>query len=108
MLSLSFAAAALAFAPGMHPQLHTTVTSNRPAVVMMAKGFGKPSTAEVKAAEKAARAKAKPKSEASTKRDKAARDFDALKNSGSPEYMVLVRECPEGQEPGKWYPVGGI
>merc|ERR1719238_2592854 len=67
----------------------------------MAKGFGAPKTAP--------KAKtAKPKSEGAAKRDQAASDLEKLKQSGSPEYMVLIRECPEGQEPSKWYPVGGL
>jgi hypothetical protein len=41
-------------------------------------------------------------------RDKAASDLEKLTASGAPEYMVLIREVPEGQEPSKWYPVGGL
>ena len=67
-----------------------------------AKGFGPPK----KAAEK--KAAPKQKSSGAVQRDKAAADFEALKSGGSPEYMVLVREIPEGAEPSKWYPVGGI
>merc|ERR1719238_2074861 len=67
----------------------------------MAKGFGAPKTAP--------KAKtAKPKSAGQVQRDKAASDLEKLKAQGSPEYMVLIRECPEGQEPSKWYPVGGM
>ena len=72
-------------------------------VQMMAKGFGKPSPKQ-----QPAKAAKKPPSEASARRNKAAKDFDNLKASGAPEYMVLVREAPDGREPGKWYPVGGI
>merc|ERR1719478_919216 len=67
----------------------------------MAKGFGAPKPAPKKAAPK-------PKSAGAVARDKAASDLEKLKQSGSPEYMVLIRECPEGQEPSKWYPVGGL
>ena len=100
-------ASALAFAPSLHvcPQRHAAVVSSPS---MMAKGFGKPSPSVQKAAEKKAAKAVKPKSEASAARSKANDDFDKLKASGSPEYMVLIRECPEGAEKSKWYPVGGI
>lgn len=45
------------------------------------------------------------KSEAEIKAGKA---FDAFKEVGTPEYEVSVRELPEGEEPSKWYPVGGL
>merc|ERR1719238_621115 len=67
----------------------------------MAKGFGAPKTAPKTKP-------TKPKSEGAVKRDQAASDLEKLKQSGSPEYMVLIRECPDGQEPSKWYPVGGL
>merc|ERR1719389_678766 len=36
-------------------------------------------------------------------------DFDKLKDSGAPEYMVLVREAAtDADKPSQWYPVGGI
>lgn len=67
----------------------------------MQQGFGKPrETAKSKAPVK--------KSEASVQRDKAAADFDKLKASGSPEYMVLIRTVPAEGAPSQWYPVGGI
>jgi len=51
----------------------------------------------------------KPKSATAQKRDKAAADFDKLKASGAPEYMVCVREAATGaDEASQWYPVGGI
>ena len=71
-------------------------------VSMLAKGFGTPK------AEPAKKKKPAVKSEGSKRRDKAAKDFDALKASGSPEYMVLIREAPSNAEPSKWYPVGGL
>lgn len=33
---------------------------------------------------------------------------DKLRDSGSPEYMVLIRTVPATGEPSVWYPVGGI
>jgi len=101
MLSLALAAASFN-SPSVHrpqqPHQHAMVSP-----IMMAKGFGKvPEKVEKK------KVAAKPKSEASVKRDKAADDFDALKRQGSPEYMVLIREVPVGGEPSRWYPVGGI
>merc|ERR1719426_578727 len=70
---------------------------------MMAKGFGK-------VPEKVEKVKKldEPKSEASARRSKANEDFDKLKKQGSPEYLVLIREVPEGGDPSRWYPVGGI
>merc|ERR1719387_895681 len=69
----------------------------------MAKGFGAP-----KAQPSTKKAAPKPKSAGAVARDKAASDLEKLKAQGSPEYMVLIRECPEGAEPSKWYPVGGM
>lgn len=67
---------------------------------LMAKGFGAPPPKPKPAPKKSAGA---------AQRDKAAQDFDNLKASGSPEYMVLVREAAtDGAEPSNWYPVGGI
>ena len=100
MLSLAFAATSFS-APGVYRVQHQHASYASP--VMMAKGFGK-----VPEKEEKAKKVSKPKSTASVQRDKAAADFDALKNSGSPEYMVLIREVPDGGEPSKWYPVGGI
>ena len=42
------------------------------------------------------------------KRDKKAEEFEKLKGTGAPEYMVMVRTCPTGADPSEWYPVGGI
>merc|ERR1719478_182670 len=67
----------------------------------MAKGFGAPKPAPKKAAPK-------PKSAGAVARDKAASDLEKLKATGAPEYMVLIRECPEAGEPSRWYPVGGL
>merc|ERR1719478_758548 len=67
----------------------------------MAKGFGAPKPAPKKAAPK-------PKSAGAVARDKAASDLEKLKATGAPEYMVLIREVPEGGTPSKWYPVGGL
>jgi len=92
---------ALAFAPS--PALRPSVVSrhaNSPA--MMAKGFGPPKSEPKK------KAAAKPQSAGAVQRDKAASDLEKLTASGAPEYMVLIREVPEGQEPSKWYPVGGL
>jgi hypothetical protein len=102
MLSLAFAATSFNAPGAFRSQYQNAVLASPP--MMMAKGFGKTPEKEVKAQKKAD----KPKSEATQQRDKAAADFDALKNQGSPEYMVLIRELPEGGEPSKWYPVGGI
>merc|ERR1712113_693710 len=40
------------------------------------------------------------------KRDKAAADFDKLKDLGAPEYMVSIRTV--GETTSDWLPVGGI
>jgi hypothetical protein len=99
---------ALAFSPsGMLPaaqqrsaslqQRRSIMAEKNPA----AKGFGK-----VPAAQKPQ--PKKPKSAASVQRDQAATDFDNLRASGAPEYMILVRTVAEGEEPSKWYPVGGM
>lgn len=67
---------------------------------LMAKGFGPPPKPK---------APPKPKTAGAVKRDKAGDDFEKLKASGSPEYMVMVREAAtDGAEPSKWYPVGGM
>ena len=102
MLPLLLAASALAFTPGLvAPGIHAIRGSS--SAVMMAKGFGK-----VEPKKAAAPKKPKVKSAGQVRRDAAGDAFEELKASGSPEYMVLVREVPEGQEPSKWYPVGGI
>jgi len=41
------------------------------------------------------------------KRAQAATDFDKLKSTGAPEYMVLIRTVGDNG-PSKWMPVGGI
>lgn len=86
---------------GAAPPARRAVGASVASARMMAKGFGPP-----KPAPKAK--KVVKKSAGAVQRDKAAQDFDSLKAGGSPEYMVLIREAPEGGEPGKWYPVGGI
>ena len=102
---LAFASCAVtlaaAFVPGS-PGLLRAPSTQPLAVVAMAKGFGPPKEAPKK------KAAPKPKSQGAVKRDKAAEDFEALKRNGSPEYMVSIREVPEGGEPSKWYPVGGM
>ena len=104
-----------AFLPGAHVVVpgaralavhRCAVPQRQQQLVMMAKGFG-PQKEAPKKKEKVAKAPG-PKSAGAEKRDQAASDFEALKASGSPEYMVLVRECPEGAEPSKWYPVGSM
>ena len=97
------ASSSLAFVPGMAPHRHVGVSSSsNNAVVMMAKGFGKVEPKKEK------KEKPKAKSVASVQRDQAAADLEKLKATGAPEYMVCVREAPEGGEKSKWYPVGGI
>merc|ERR1719440_2116419 len=91
---------ALAFMPPGVVRPDAAMRQQQP--VMMAKGFGAP-----KAAPKS-KARPQKKSEGAAARDKAASDLEKLKASGNPEYMVLIRECPEGQDPGKWMPVGGM
>jgi len=86
---------------GVAPPQRRAVGASVASLRMMAKGFGPP-----KPAPKAK--KVVKKSAGAAQRDKAADDFDKLKAGGSPEYMVLIREAPEGGEPSKWYPVGGI
>ena len=104
MLASLVVASVVAFAPPSRVPLEGSLAIPRvQQLAMMAKGFGAP-----KPAPKSKAKPVKPKSEASVQRDKAAEDFENLKNQGNPEYMVLIRECPEGQEPGKWYPVGGM
>jgi hypothetical protein len=71
----------------------------RGAASMAAKGFGKAAPPPPPS---------KKKSEGAVKRDKAASDFDNLKKSGAPEYMVLIRTVDSAGEPSKWYPVGGM
>lgn len=91
----------LAFAPlSERAMVRSMQPRQQPA--MMAKGFGTP-----KATPKA-KAAPKPQSAGAVARDKAASDLEKLKATGVPEYMVLIRECPEGEQPGKWYPVGGL
>lgn len=96
------AASALAFSPGS-PVLHATA-AHRPAVgvSLMAKGFGKQAPPPKK------KVAPKTKSAGAVKRDAAASAMDDMKSQGLPEYMVLVREVPEGASPSEWYPVGGI
>lgn len=104
MLAFTVAAASFSGPASLcRPQDSCAVVTTRHTAtpIMMAKGFGK-----VEKAEKVV--KEKPKSDASVKRSKANDDFEKLKKQGSPEYMVLIREVPEGGEPSRWYPVGGI
>jgi len=101
ILLLLLAPSAHAFVAGL--SLHALRAPSRPAfsTSMMAKGFG--------ASKPEPKKKASPvKSAGAVKRDKAADDFEKLKESGSPEYMVCIREVPETGEPSKWYPVGGL
>jgi len=92
------------------PAAHLTSSVQRSAIacrgqpVAMGKGFGKPSKAPRPSGKPAPR----PPTEASARRDKAAADFDQLKASGAPEYLVHVRTAPEDGPVSKWYPVGGI
>ena len=132
MLPALMFGAAMAFAPGTSTHLHrcAALQQQQPAIAMMAKGFGTP-----KATSKSEKPK-KQKSAGAVKRDKAAAAMDALKvcshflprartrdgvtelscvfpaypvqATGVPEYMVLIREVPEGEAPSKWYPVGGM
>lgn len=95
--------ATLAFAPPSQMATRMHISQQQPAVAMMAKGFGPPKAPPPEKAKAA-----KPKSDKAVARDKAAQDLEKLKEQGSPEYMVLVREVPEGAEPSKWYPVGGL
>ena len=41
-------------------------------------------------------------------REKAASDFDQLKSSGAPEYVVSIREVKADGSRTAWSPVGGI
>lgn len=66
---------------------------------MGAKGFGKPPPAPPPP---------KKMSEKSVKRSKAADDFDKLKATGAPEYMVFVRTVDSSETASEWMPVGGI
>merc|ERR1719265_26676 len=94
---------------------------------MMAKGFSNappappPPTKKSKQAAKAKEAEARMKRMMDAERPvqkktagvddvnaKAAADFDRLKASGAPQYMVFVRECPNGTAPSKWFEVGEI
>lgn len=91
---------------------------------LMAKGFGAPPAAP---ANGGAKEKRKPKTEFFPKGEipgtpeappppkeydsvnsKAAKDFDNLKNSGAPEYNVLVREVSKSNDPYAWLLVGGM
>ena len=100
MVLLAFAPLLLAFAPPAAVQTGC-VASQRTcqAPAMMAKGFGK------------APPPPPPKPPPSTKkvaRDAAAADFDRLKETGAPEYMVAVRTIDSAGEASEWMPVGGI
>lgn len=66
-------------------------------VCMAGKGFGKQPPAPPPAPKKVA---------ATAKRSKASSDFDAMKASGAPEYMVCIRTV--GAKTSEWMPVGGI
>lgn len=72
---------------------------SRASPVMAGKGFGKAPPPPPKP---------KKKSAASVKRDAAGSAFDALKESGSPEYMVCIRTVDAGGKQSQWMPVGGI
>ena len=101
---LTLVASALAFnAPSAHVVRSSVTPSQQPAVVMMAKGFGK-----VEAQPKAAPKKKAAPSAGAARRDQASADLEKLKKQGNPEYTVCVREVPEGGTPGKWLPVGGM
>ena len=103
MLSACLLGAVLAFVPPSHVATRSHISQQQPvAVTMMAKGFGAPKPAPKP------KAAAKPKSTGAVARDKASADLEKLKEQGNPEYMVLIREVPEGQAPGNWYPVGGM
>ena len=77
--------------------------SQQPAVVMMAKGFGKVEAQPKRGPKK----KAAPSAGRGAARQASA-DLEKLKKQGNPEYTVCVREVPEGGTPGKWLPVGGM
>jgi len=100
MLSACLLGAALAFAPPSHIARHSHLSHQQP-VSMMAKGFGAPKPAPKPKA-------SKPKSTGAVARDQASQDLEKLKAQGNPEYMVLIREVPEGAAPSNWYPVGGM
>lgn len=72
---------------------------SRASPVMAGKGFGKSPPPPPKP---------KKKSAASVKRDAAGSAFDALKASGSPEYMVCIRTVDTSGKQSQWMPVGGI
>ena len=74
--------------------------TSRGTVRLLAKGFGKPQP------QKSAPKPRKP-SEGQQRRDKAAADFDALKATGAPEYMISVRTVG-ADGPSDWMPVGGL
>ena len=102
MLALTLASlpsAATGFQLGF--QLHATphhVRAARADLHMMAKGFGKAPPPPPPAAKK--------KSAAAVQRDAAGDQFEAMKASGAPEYMVCVRTV--GDKTSEWMAVGGI
>merc|ERR1711920_895325 len=101
-----------------------------PAPRCQAKGFGKkvhvepkkkapPSASQVKGVGSVQRMSARPSGVCAAprlgrdclecvqvRRDQAASDFDKLKSSGAPEYMVSIRTV--GEKTSDWMPVGGI
>lgn len=100
---LTFMLALSAWCPAAPPPGGALAPASRRAsgaLLMAGKGFGPPKPPP--------KPKVVKKSAAAVQRDQAASDFDKLKESGSPEYMVMVRTVPESGEPSKWYPVGGI
>jgi len=90
------------WSPSAAAHLSSCPAGARTSARMMAKGFGAPKPAPKP------KTVVKKKSAGAVKRDAAGEAFDKLTSSGSPEYMVLIREAPEGGEASKWYPVGGI
>ena len=95
MLTTLLAGAAAFSLPSPTLSPHAAASSQQLAVSMMAKGFGAPQP--------------KPKPQPKKKKggkvfsgvqvpDQAAKDLEKLKASGNPEYMVMIRECPNGEE----------
>jgi hypothetical protein len=74
---------------------------------MMAKGFGKapapPPPAPEKRKPMPVQPQAPPMSESEQQKQA---DLERLQEGGAPEYEVLIREAPEGKDPGQWQVVG--
>lgn len=99
VLLLGFAPLLLAFAPPAALQKGRAAPRTCMGPVMMAKGFGKvPPPPPPKP----------PPSSKKMARDAAAADFDRLKSTGAPEYMVAVRTISSSGDISEWMTVGGI